>query len=153
MNSQENNENDKSGRKVPWISFFAKPDVDFRRPQFDLTQNPQNVLLFLLVFATIFLLAGGVYNLTENPLPLGYSQQQGYVPIYTGISNQFLVESLTAGLFFGIGTAGFYLMRYATRYAYDTGSASTITVIGAGLLVIGIAGALIMLQLKIYGSI
>ena len=138
---------------MPWISFFAKPNVDFRKPQLDFAQNPQNMVLIILLLATVFLLASGVYNLAENPLPLGYSDQQGYVPIYTGMNNQFLVESLSAGLFFVIGAAGFFLVRYATRYAYDTRSASTIIVIGVGLLVIGIAGALIMIQIKIYGTV
>ncbi|MHA2298066.1 MAG: hypothetical protein ACXAEU_05235 [Candidatus Hodarchaeales archaeon] len=153
MKSQGSSDKNENEKTIPWISFFAKPNVDFRRPQLDLVQNPQNVLLIILLFATTFLLAGGVYNLAENPLPLGYSDQQGYIPIYSGMSNQFLVESLTAGIFFAIGAAGFFLVRYATRYAYDTRSATTIIVLGVGLLVIGILGALIMIQIKITGSI
>ncbi|MFW9995026.1 MAG: hypothetical protein ACFFD4_23495 [Candidatus Odinarchaeota archaeon] len=153
MKSQDNDEKAENERKVPWVSFFAKPNVDFRKPQLDFTQNPQNILLTILLLATIFLLAGGVYDLAENPLPLGYSDTSGYIPIYTGMSNQFLVESLAAGLFFVIGATGFFLMRYATRYAYDTRSASTVIVIGVGLLVIGIVGALVMIQIKIYGGL
>ena len=148
MKAEDSDSKSQNGRKVPWISFFDKPGADFRRPQLSFMSNPQNVLLAVLLFATIFLMAGGVYNLTENPLPLGYSQQQGYVPIYTGMSNQFLVESLTAGLFFAIGSVGFFLLRYATRYAYDTRSATTIIVLGVGLLTVGIGGAYIMLQIK-----
>ena len=137
-------------RDIPWIQLFRRPKLDFRRPTFELPHRaPQNYLLAFLLLFTIFLLAGGIYNLTENPQPMGYTQQTGFLPVYTALNEQFLLESLAAGIFIAIGAAGLFLIRFATRYAYDTRYATSLLLVGCILIGAGFMGAFIMLERKI----
>ncbi|MHA2363144.1 MAG: hypothetical protein ACXAC7_04250 [Candidatus Hodarchaeales archaeon] len=141
--------------QLPWISFLAKPQMNFRTPKIDLPHRaPHQYIAGLLVLTSLFLLAGGIYNITENPLPLGFTQQ-GYMPIYTSLNDQFLIESLSALVFIGLGAAGFYLMRYPTqqKYGTDMRSATFILVMGIVLLLISLAATVIMLQIKIYRTL
>ena len=92
-------------------------------------------------------MAGGLYNLANSPQPMGYSGT-GYVPVYPDMNYQYIVESLSAGIFFAIGTMGIYLMRYATRYAYELRSATSLLALGTLLIFIGIVGAAMMLGWK-----
>ncbi|MHA2295295.1 MAG: hypothetical protein ACXAEU_18210 [Candidatus Hodarchaeales archaeon] len=149
MTSQGSDSKREIERERSRFSFFNRSDSDFRGPQIDLIQNPHNVVVIILLFITIFLLAGGVFNLAETPLLMDTSPQGMLIYIYPSMSNQFLIESLAAGFFFAVGAAGFFLMRYATRYAYDTGSATIVMFIGVALVVVGALCALIMIQAKL----
>ena len=115
---------------------------------------PKRYTAGCLVFTSLFLLAGGIYNLAETPLPLGFTTA-GYQPIFTSLNDQFLVESLSAIVFIGLGAAGFYLIRYPAtqRQGSDTRSTTFILVMGTMLTFIGLTATIIMLQIKIYGGI
>lgn len=149
MTSQEGRSKNETEEGKSRFSIFSRYNQDFQRPQIDLIQNPHNVIVIILLFITIFLLAGGVFNLAEAPLLMDSTPQGMVIYIYPSMNNQLLIESLAAGIFFAIGTAGFFLIRYATRYAYDTGSATIIMMIGVGLIVVGVIAALLMIQLKL----
>lgn len=128
--------------------FLKRPKIEFRNPRLSLpNRDPKNYLLIALVLMTFFLMAGGLYNLANSPQPMGYNER-GYVPVYPDMNYQYLVESLSAGVFFAIGATGIYLMRYATRYAYELRSATSLLALGALLIFIGIVGAAMMLGWK-----
>jgi len=134
----------------PWIGIFREPKFDFRRPSFELPHRaPQNYLLALLLLFVVFLLAGGIYDLTESPLAMGYTQDYGFMPVYLALNEQFLLESLAAGIFIAIGAAGLFLIRFATRYAYDTRYATSLLLVGCLLIGAGFLGAYLMLDAKI----
>ena len=103
MSKKEIEPEDPEESQLPWVPGFKKPTIDFRRPNFALPyEAPHKYLILVILLATIFILAGGIYNLTENPLPMGQTET-ALVPIFTSSSEQFLIESLIAALFFGLG--------------------------------------------------
>jgi len=148
MSEKENEQvNDKETR-TPWISAFKKPTIDFRRPDFALPfEAPHKYVILVILLATLFILAGGIYNLTENPLPMGQTQT-ALVPIFKSASEQFLVESLIAALFYGLGAGGIFMIRYSTRFAYDVRTSITLLILGIILTIIAAGGIVTMYDFK-----
>lgn len=141
--------------ELPWINFLAKPQMNFRKPKFTLPHKaPHQYIMGSLVLFSVFLLAGGIYDLAQAPIPLGFTQS-GYTPIYPSLNAQFLVESLSALVFIGIGSAGFFLLKYPTEQTQsgDLRSVSFIQGIGVVLIFIGIFATYVMLQMKVAGSL
>ena len=142
--------------KLPWMSVIAKPQMSFRRPKIALSTltSPKRYAAGFLVLTSLFLLAGGIYNLAETPLALGFTQA-GYQPIFTSLNDQFLVESLSAIVFIGLGATGFYLIRYPTsqQQGADSRSATFILILGSTLTLIGLIATMIMLQIKLFGGL
>jgi len=156
--SQNNSTIDAEDEKiiqVPWLNFFSKPYMNFRKPKITLPHKaPHKYIAGILFFVSIFLLAGGVYDLAEAPIPIGYTQK-GYTPIYPSLNQQFLIESITTMIFIGVGAIGFFLIKLPTGKERETDvrSASFILSIAAVLIIIGVFAAYSMFQMKVYGSI
>ncbi|MFX0013644.1 MAG: hypothetical protein ACFFB2_10890 [Promethearchaeota archaeon] len=135
-------------QRLPWIPGLKKPTIDFRIPDIELPyEAPHKYILALILVATVFILAGGLYDVTEQPLPMGQTATQ-LVPIFQSSSEQFLVESLIAGLFFSIGSGGLYLIRYSTRFAYDARTSITLLIMGIILTIVAIGGTIVMYDYK-----
>ncbi len=134
--------------RLPWIPGLKKPTIDFRIPDIELPyEAPYKYILAFTLFLVLFILAGGIYNLTEQPLPMGQTTTQ-LVPDFKSTSEQFLVESLIAGLFFGIGAGGLYLIRYSTRFAYDARTSITLLILGIILTLVAAGGTMVMYDYK-----
>ncbi len=134
--------------RLPWIPGLKKPTIDFRVPDIELPyEAPHKYILALILIATLFILAGGLYNLTEQPLPMGQTATQ-LVPVFKSSSEQFLVESLIAGLFFGLGAGGLYLIRYSTRFAYDIRTSITLLILGIIITLVAAVGTAVMYDYK-----
>ncbi|MHA2223950.1 MAG: hypothetical protein ACXAC8_01995 [Candidatus Hodarchaeales archaeon] len=135
--------------KLPWIPGLKKPTIDFRVPDIKLPyEAPHKYLQVAIIFIIIFILAGGIYNLTEQPLPMGQSEVS-LIPIFQHSSEQFLVESLIAALFLGIGAGGLYLIHYSTRFAYDIRTSITLLILGIILTLVAAVGTTVMYNFKI----
>jgi hypothetical protein len=91
-------------------------------------------LLAAILFSTIFLLTGGIYNLTENP-PF-VQPWKGVGVIYRSINEQFILESLIAALYITLGTGGVFLIHYSTRYIYDSNRSISYLILGIILTLI-----------------
>ena len=140
---------------VPWVGFFSKPYMNFRRPKVVLPHKaPHQYIAGMLFVVCVFLLAGGVYDLAESPIPLGYTKT-GYTPIYPSLNDQFLIESVTTMIFIGVGAVGFFLIKFPTSQGRETNtrSASFILSIASVLIILGLFAAYSMFQMKIYGSL
>lgn len=134
--------------RLPWIPGFKRPTIDFRVPDIELPyEAPHKYILAFILLVTVFILAGGLYNLTEQPLPMGQTATQ-LVPVFRSTSEQFLVESLIAGLFFGIGSGGLYLIHYSTRFAYDVRTSITLLILGIVITGIAAVGTIVMYDYK-----
>jgi hypothetical protein len=134
--------------RLPWIPGLKKPTIDFRVPDIELPyEAPHKYILAVILLVTVFILAGGLYNLTEQPLPMGQTATQ-LVPVFKSTSEQFLVESLIAGLFFGIGSGGLYLIHYSTRFAYDIRTSITLLILGIIITGIAAIGTIVMYDFK-----
>ncbi|UCG00923.1 MAG: hypothetical protein JSW11_15065 [Candidatus Heimdallarchaeota archaeon] len=135
--------------RVPWIKGLKKPLIDFTIPTIELPyEAPHKYLLGIILCAVIFLLGGGIYNLAETPLPMGQTPE-GIIIIFPELSEQFLIESLIASLFIGLGAGGCYLIWFTTRFAYDTRTSLTLLIIGITLTLIAAGGILVMYDHKI----
>lgn len=146
--SQENDEEKESSTRLPWIPGLKRPTVVFKIPDFQLLyETPGKYVLGVILLFTVFILAGGIYNIAENPLPMGQTQD-ALVPVFKSSSEQFLVESLVVAILFGIGAIGIYLIRYSTRFAYDVRTSTVFLVLGIILAIIGTFGILVMFDLK-----
>lgn len=148
-------EEDSSQIGLPWINFLARPKMNFRKPKIALPHKaPHQYIISVLVLFSLFLLAGGIYDLANNPLALGYTAS-GYTPVYPSLNSQFLVESMAAMVFIGVGAAGFFLIKYPTESGRgsDIRSVSFLQGIGLILIFIGIFATYVMLQLKLFGHV
>ncbi|MHA2369426.1 MAG: hypothetical protein ACXADX_11460 [Candidatus Hodarchaeales archaeon] len=135
--------------RLPWIPFFRKPKMNFRRPKIYLPhQEPGKYILFILIASSILLLSGILYVVSENPIPMGFTQTGSPVLVHTSQHDQFLIETIVVAIFFSVGAFGIYLVRFSTRFAYDPRYATSILILGIILLLVGLAGAQIMLDEK-----
>ncbi|MFW9855876.1 MAG: hypothetical protein ACFFFG_12505 [Candidatus Thorarchaeota archaeon] len=145
---QENDDESESSSRLPWIPGLKRPTVVFKIPDIQLPyEAPGKYILGLILVFTIFILAGGIYDLTENPLPMGQTQN-ALVPIFQSSSEQFLVESLIAAVLFAIGGVGVYLIRHSTRFAYDVRTSTVFLILGIILAIIATFGILMMFNIK-----
>ncbi len=73
---------------------------------------------FLIVGFTVFVLAGGLFVLTQGGQGL-LNVQSGYSFVYPGdINNQTTQEAVFTTLIYAMGILGLYMMFMSTRYAY-----------------------------------
>ncbi len=141
--------------ELPWINFLSRPQMNFRKPKIALPHKaPHQYIISIMVLFSLFLLAGGIYDLSNNPLALGYTSS-GYTPVYPSLNDQFLVESMAAMVFIGLGAAGFFLLKYPTESDHrgDIRSVSFIQAISLILIFIGLFATYVMLQLKLVGHL
>ncbi len=73
-------------------------------------EAPEKYIAAVTIFACIFLLAGGIYDISENPLAIG-GRQSRFLAVYPGLNAQFLIESIGVALLIAIGAFGFYILR------------------------------------------
>ncbi|MFX0121060.1 MAG: hypothetical protein ACFFCU_18220 [Promethearchaeota archaeon] len=92
-------------------------------------------------------MGGGIYNLAETPLPMTQTSEEVII-IFPQLNEQFLIESLIASLFIGLGAGGCYLIWYSTRFAYDTRTSMTLLILGIIVTIIAAAGLLLMYDHK-----
>ena len=148
MSKKQNDQDPEKTQGIPWIPGFKRPSIDFRIPEIELPyEAPHKYLLAITLFVVVFILAGGIYDLAENPLPMGQTAN-ALVPIFQSSSEQFLVESLIAALFFGIGAGGLFLIHYSTRFAYDIRTSLTLLFLGIVLTIIATGGTIVMYDFK-----
>ena len=148
MSKKEISQEENNKSSIPWIPGFKKPKIDFKRPNFELPyEAPHKYIIFVILLSTIFILAGGIYDIAENPLPMGQTSA-ALVPVFQSPSEQFLIESLIAALFFGLGTGGFFMIRYSTRFAYDARTSITLLILGITLTIVAAGGTVIMYDFK-----
>jgi len=103
-----------------------------------------------LIFVS-FILAGGMYDLTENPITLLPTSSGGYNFLIPGsLSQQTINESLAAWFMYALGIGGLYLLLRSTRSAYRPRSAYLLLVLGTLtiLLVVWYSNALILAKIS-----
>ncbi|WP_455464405.1 hypothetical protein, partial [Candidatus Hodarchaeum mangrovi] len=82
MSKKQNDKETEKAQGIPWLPGFKRPNIDFRIPEIELPyEAPHKYLLAITLFAVVFILAGGIYDLAENPLPMGQTAN-ALVPIF-----------------------------------------------------------------------
>jgi len=100
--------------------------------------NPYFVAVALMV-ASIFLLGGGVYNVSTPDI------SSGLYP-YPSLHYQFLNESITIMVIYALGSAGLILIYWSAKYRRNPRQASLLIQIGVALLII----AFIIVEVILY---
>ncbi|MEM2122723.1 MAG: hypothetical protein QXE79_03710 [Candidatus Bathyarchaeia archaeon] len=122
----------------------------WNRLYYKIQRNASNLTFIAAASFTIFLAAGGLYDLVENPLSLIPKSGGGWTFIYTGSINlQTVSESLVAGISYALGVAGFYLIYRSTRMLYKPRQAYILILVGLTIAVIALAYATILLNTKL----
>ena len=114
---------------------------------FSFESPSSNLIIFLIIAISLFLLAGGVYNIVLQPPVLVPSPD--YPIFYTlGFNDQSWSESLIALLLFSLGVTGGYLAYRSTRYGYKPREATLYLTIGIILLIVAFVGCEYIFLLK-----
>lgn len=103
-----------------------------------LTAKPSLLVIGLLVVAvTLFLMAGGIYDIMIQPIVAYVSAAGRIVSFYPyGITDQLLLESVIVMIFYAIGFAGFLVAYRSTKYAYNPRQAYRFLLVGCVLVLI-----------------
>ncbi|HYY92843.1 MAG TPA: hypothetical protein VE955_12715 [Candidatus Dormibacteraeota bacterium] len=102
-----------------------------------------------IVGFTIFILAGGLFVLTQGSQGL-LNVQQGLQWVYPGdINQQTTLEAVFSGLVYILGFIGVYMMFMSTRYVYRPRSAYAFLGFGMMLTIIFIISLYIIIYDKI----
>ena len=134
---------------LQWVPILHQPKMSFRAPKIQLPHKaPHQYIIAILVIATVFLLAGGIYDISIPTLTLGYTQQ-GYQPIYPGINSQFIVESFSIAIFILLGTVGLFLVKQAASSAQEFKPVNFMLTIGFGFLILSLIAAVMMIVIKV----
>ena len=135
--------------KAPWVPILHRPKIDFRIPKIQLPHRaPHKYIAIGLTLFSAFILAGGIYDIAEQTLPLGFTEA-GYQPIYPGINDQFLVESFSIFIFILLGAVGLILIRQATQASTEARPVNFMLTLGIGLFLIGVSASIMMNQIKL----
>jgi hypothetical protein len=109
-------------RKAYWKILTAKPSIF--------------VVAIVIVAFSIFLLAGGIYDILEQPLSvIPFGRRVLFFYPYT-LQAQAVVESLGVMIAYAMGVAGILLMYQSTKYAYKPRQAYIMLLTGVVLILI-----------------
>jgi hypothetical protein len=108
-------------------------------------------LILLAISFSIFILAGGVFDILEKPLAL-LPRGSGWTFVYKGsLHIQTLNESIVAGLLYLLAIVGLYLLLRSTRSVYDPRQAYLMLILGFAVTMIVLFYSTSLLESKISG--
>ena len=114
--------------------------------------RPSTTLLIALTLSfSIFVLAGGVFDILEKPLAL-LPRGSGWTFVYKGsLHIQTLNESILAGVLYLLGIVGLYLLLRSTRSVYNPRQAYLMLILGFAVTMIVLFYSTSLLYSKISG--
>lgn len=121
-------------RKLPWKlqRAFGNLGYSFRIFRGPTTRRrPSTTVALIVVIAIVgFILAGGIYDILENPISL-LPTPSGYSLLIKGtLGQQTLNESLVAAFLYMLGLGGLYMLLRSTRFAYRPRNAYLLLILG-----------------------
>ncbi|TRO45891.1 hypothetical protein E2P65_06755 [Candidatus Bathyarchaeota archaeon] len=91
----------------------------------------------VVVAASLFLFAGGIYDLLIQPVVAIVGSSGRIISFYPyGITDQFLSESVIVMVFYALGFLGFLVAYRSTKHAYSPRVAYRYLLVGFALLLI-----------------
>jgi hypothetical protein len=116
------------------------------------TMKPSSVLVTIAVLGVaIFLFAGGLYDIINQPLPAVYYNSRFYF-LYPSLSEQFIFDTVVSGILYVLGFVGLLAIYQSSRHAYNQRQAYMTMIIGASLLLIAYLFIEYFIQVKISGA-
>jgi len=120
------------------LKWFASLGFTLRRTFWKISTAKPSILLVAIVVTgfSLFLLAGGVYDILEQPLAaIPFGRRVLFFYPYT-LHAQAVVESLGVMISYAIGVAGIIIMYQSTKYAYKPRQAFMMLLTGVVLIII-----------------
>lgn len=107
------------------------------------------IIFAAIVGFSVFILAGGIYDLLEKPLAL-LPRGGGWTFIYRGnVHMQTLNESIVVAIVYVLGLSGLYVVFRSTKYAYRPRQAYILLIIGVLITLISFFYINFLLQSKL----
>jgi len=107
-------------------------------PQARAMRPSTTLLVAAMIVFSVFILAGGIFNILEKPLAL-LPKGSGWTFLYSGsIHIQTLNESILAGLLYFLGVLGLYLLLRSTRLVYNPRQAYLMLILGLMVTLIAV---------------
>ena len=111
---------------------------------------PTVLVAVILAGLSIFLLGGGVYDITQNPIAI-IPLRGRIITVYPYyIHEQTLTASVGIMILYAIGTAGLIILYESTKYIRNPRQASLMIIVGLTLLVLTFIAAESILYVKMY---
>ena len=139
---------------VWWPKFIRKPKLRLKSPKFELPKAPSPMVWYIICAAVIlFIFAGGIYNIVNQPLPFGQDPNTGAPmliirPPYGTISDQFVLEGMIGGLLIFCGFLGFVVIYESTKHVYNPSYALMLLITGIVMVILAYIGAEYIIVLK-----
>ncbi len=106
------------------------------------------IIGLLAVAASIFLFAGGVYDMIMKPI-VAYVSGSTIISFYPyGITEQFLLESVLVMIFYALGFAGLLVSYRSAKHASNPREAYRFLLVGVVLFVV----SYILLEVNLFAS-
>ena len=106
------------------------------------------IIGLLAVAASIFLFAGGVYDMIMKPI-VAYVSGSTIISFYPyGITEQFLLESVLVMIFYALGFAGLLISYRSAKHASNPREAYRFLLVGVVLFVV----SYILLEVNLFAS-
>ncbi|MHA1300296.1 MAG: hypothetical protein ACTSO9_12815 [Candidatus Helarchaeota archaeon] len=142
--SVRNSRNEKpSKRRLLWPEkIIHKPRLKFELPRAPKIPVPSRDIVFgffLILFA--FLIAGFLYDITRNTIPLNYKQEdqtKRIIPqfFWVDMHEQFAIEGIIASVVIMIGAFGVIFIYQSTKNFYRPNSAYAYLAVGVALIIL-----------------
>ena len=121
-------------RKLPWKLRRSLGNLGYTLRVFSgpaTRRKPSTTVAIILVVGFIgFILAGGIYDVLENPITL-LPTAGGYSVLIKGtLGQQTVNESLIAAFLYFLGMGGLYMLLRSTRFAYRPRNAYLLLILG-----------------------
>ncbi|MEA2070871.1 MAG: hypothetical protein U9O98_06220 [Asgard group archaeon] len=135
---------------LPFVPIVRRPDYQLRFVKLKMpTTIPIQLIMVVILVGLLFIYIGGFYDIAQDPLAFGSDQNDQPVVITSQLNHQFLVEGMAAGILMFIGALGFFLIHYATQYAYSPKNATILLIVGIGVVIIAWVAITFMLGEKL----
>ena len=122
--------------------------VDLRNGK--MPQVSMSSVAWAAVAFMIFLTGGGIYIIATENIPAVFTLADGrWSMVYPGASEQTLNEGLVAMILNLFMFGGIFLAYKSTKVVNDRRKANNMLMMGAGLLIIGLAGGFYLYNLKL----
>lgn len=113
--------------------------------------KPSNLLIPTLAIAfSIFLFAGGLYDLIQRPVPAIYYNNKFYF-LNPYLSQQFVSDSIVAATIYSLGVIGLIMLYQSTKYVYKPRQAYMMLMIGLTLTLMAYIFLEASIQIKLKG--
>jgi hypothetical protein len=109
---------------------------------------PKRIIVYGVVIFCIFVVAGGIYDILENPRVILQLPSGQWVTLHPSLNDQTLYESIFVMITYSMMFGGLILAYRSTKIAYDRKKANFRLIIGLIFAIAGFAGNMLIIFLK-----